>query len=541
MVKLVMVTGGVLSSLGKGIAAASMGTLLESAGYNVNFLKLDPYLNVDPGTMNPLQHGEVFVTHDGQETDLDLGHYERFVRIKLSKNNNITCGQIYSDVLSKERRGDYLGATVQVIPHITDQIKSVIYQSSVGYDVLFVEVGGTVGDIESLPFIEALRQIRIEQGSGNTMFVHVTLVPYIAASGEMKTKPTQHSVKELRSIGIQPDMLLCRSTQELADSQRNKIAMFTNVVVDNVISLPDVNNIYEIPLKMHSFNLHKCLQNSLNLKIEPDLSSWGKVVNQHKNYTKSLKIALVGKYTDLIDAYKSLYEALYHAGAHHSTKVNIVSIDSESFSENDLLSCNAILVPGGFGDRGIEGKIKAVSIARKNNIPYLGICLGMQVAVIEWARSVMGLSDASSAEFSENCANPVIAIVENWQKDSGKVVNRDLENKGGTMRLGEFKAKVCENSLLHKIYGSAEISERHRHRYEVNPKYTDDLKKSGLSVSAVSSNGLVEAIEIKDHPWFVACQFHPEFTSNPRDSHPLFKAYIKAALMNLTEVNYDKI
>lgn len=533
--KLVMVTGGVLSSLGKGIAAASMGALVESSGLKVNFLKLDPYLNVDPGTMNPLQHGEVFVTADGQETDLDLGHYERFVHTQLSKKNNVTCGQIYSDVLAKERRGDYLGATVQVIPHITDQIKQVVYAAATDCDLLFVEVGGTIGDIESLPFIEALRQIKIEHGPNNTMFVHVTLVPYIAASGEMKTKPTQHSVKELRSIGIQPDMLFCRSTQELASSQAEKIALFTNVPVQNVISLPDVSNIYQIPLKMFEYNVHACLAKTLALAIQPNLASWQAMVEQQDHTQKSVKIALVGKYTDLADAYKSLYEALAHAGAHLSAKVQVVSIDSEKYQPADLLACDAILVPGGFGDRGVEGKIKAAEIARIHQKPYLGICLGMQVAVIDWARSMANLTDANSQEFSAACSE-VIAIVENWQDDAGKQKNRDKNNKGGTMRLGEFAAKVMPNTKLAQIYASSTIYERHRHRYEVNPKFVDVLVQSGLVISAQSvAENLVEAIELPNHPWFVACQFHPEFTSNPKDSHPLFKAFIAAALSSQTE------
>ena len=534
MAKLVMVTGGVLSSLGKGIAAASMGTLVDAAGLKVNFLKLDPYLNVDPGTMNPLQHGEVFVTADGQETDLDLGHYESFVKVKLSKNNNVTCGQIYSDVLMKERKGEYLGATVQVIPHITNQIKSVVYSAAQACDVLFVEVGGTIGDIESLPFIEALRQIRMEHGQDNTMFVHVTLVPYIAASGEMKTKPTQHSVKELRSIGIQPDMLFCRSTAELAESQRQKISLFTNVDVHNVISLPDVNNIYQIPLKMLEFGVHECLAKGLDLKIQPELSVWRDMVKQQNESKLNVRVALVGKYTDLADAYKSLYEALSHAGAHLDAKVEVVCIDSEHYDEADILDCDAILVPGGFGERGVEGKILAVTLARKHNIPYLGICLGMQVAVIEWARNQANLAEANSSEFDEKCQHQVITLVENWQGDTGELTAADTNNKGGTMRLGEFTASINPNSRLHSIYGQDAVVERHRHRYEVNPEYKQMLEESGLIIAAVSAReGLVEAIEITDHPWFVACQFHPEFTSNPRDSHPLFKAFIRAALTEI--------
>lgn len=532
--KLVMVTGGVLSSLGKGIAAASMGALVESSGIKVNFLKLDPYLNVDPGTMNPLQHGEVFVTADGQETDLDLGHYERFVSVKLTKNNNVTCGQIYSDVLAKERRGDYLGATVQVIPHITNQIKSVVYSAAENCDILFVEVGGTIGDIESLPFIEALRQIKLEHGSNNSMFVHVTLVPYIAASGEMKTKPTQHSVKELRSIGIQPDMLFCRSTQELAESQRKKIALFTNVKPENVISLPDVSNIYQIPLKMFEYNVHACIAETLGLKITPNLSSWQSMVTKQDNTNKDVRIALVGKYTDLADAYKSIYEALSHAGAHLATNVSVIAIDSENYSDQEILDCDAILVPGGFGDRGVEGKIRAAKLARINKKPYLGICLGMQVAVINWAREKAGMADANSTEFASNSAYPVITIVEKWQQQSSKVVHsKNITDKGATMRLGEFKAIVKPETKLSKIYENNELSERHRHRYEVNPALTQQLTDSGLVVSATSANeGLVEAIEIADHPWFVACQFHPEFTSNPRESHPLFKSFVEAALID---------
>lgn len=528
--KIVMVTGGVLSSLGKGIASASMAALVAS-NKKINFLKLDPYLNVDPGTMNPLQHGEVFVTEDGQETDLDLGHYERFVDVKLSKANNVTCGQIYSEVLDKERRGDYLGATVQVIPHITDQIKTVVYKAAAECDILFVEVGGTIGDIESLPFIEALRQIKIEYGTNNTMFVHVTLVPYIAASGEMKTKPTQHSVKELRSIGIQPDMLFCRSTQELSQAQKDKIALFTNVEVENVISLPDVKNIYDIPLKLFDYNVHKCLQAKLNIDIEPELSMWKEAMRRRNNPKYAVKIALVGKYTDLADAYKSLYEALRHAGDHLDASVDIKCFCSDDFLASDLLQCDAILVPGGFGDRGVEGKIKAVEIARTSNKPYLGICLGMQVAVIEWARAKANMSQANSAEFVADCQFPVIDIVDSWHGSDGEAVKQNQQQKGGTMRLGSFKVKVNSGSKLAEIYGSEIISERHRHRYEVNPKLLPQLINSGLKVSAVSADGgLVEAIELPDHPWFVACQFHPEFTSNPRESHPLFKAFINAAL-----------
>lgn len=536
--KIVMVTGGVLSSLGKGIAAASMAALV-AADKKVNFLKLDPYLNVDPGTMNPLQHGEVFVTADGQETDLDLGHYERFVDLKLTKDNNVTCGQIYSEVLTKERRGDYLGETVQVIPHITDQIKAVVYRAAQDCDILFVEVGGTIGDIESLPFIEALRQIRIEQGAVNTMFVHVTLVPYIATSGEMKTKPTQHSVKELRSIGIQPDMLFCRSTKELSQAQREKIALFTNVEFNNVVSLPDVKNIYDIPLKMFEYGVHFCLQDKLQLPIKPNLQAWQESMHRRNNLKHNVKIALVGKYTDLPDAYKSLYEALRHAGDHLSARVEIACFCSDDFTESDLLDCHAILVPGGFGDRGIEGKIRAVSIAKKTKKPYFGICLGMQVAIIEFARSQANMLGANSEEFDKNSNFPVIALVDSWQSDNGDKVAQDSENKGGTMRLGEFKINVADGTKLKDIYASELISERHRHRYEVNPELLPKLTQAGLVVSAVSQGeGLVEAIEISDHPWFVACQYHPEFTSNPRDSHPLFKAFIAAALTQ-AGVNYE--
>lgn len=536
MTKYVFVTGGVLSSLGKGIAAASLGALFESCGHRISFLKLDPYLNVDPGTMNPLQHGEVFVTADGRETDLDIGHYERFVRTQLSRINNVTCGQIYSDVLRQERRGDFLGATVQVIPHITDQIQHVIRRAGEGFDVLLVEIGGTVGDIESLPFLEAIRQMRIALGPNASYFVHLTLVPYIQSSGEMKTKPTQHSVKELRSIGIQPDMLMCRSTRTLSEHQKQKIALFTNVAVEDVIALPDVDSIYSIPLLLEKAHVQQRILSRFGLAAsQPDLSQWSEVVEAQRHPQSEVTIAMVGKYIDLTDAYKSLNEALLHAGIHHRAKVHIRYIDAGSIQATSmaqsLQGVDAILVPGGFGDRGIEGKMQVIGFARENKIPFLGICLGMQLAVVEYARHCCDLAQANSTEFDPQTSQPVIAMIDEWTCHETGDIKQASAQKGGTMRLGDHHAILTQSTKLAKIYQAEKLTERHRHRYEVNPNFVETLQQQGLTISAVSqTDGLVEAVEIADHPWFIACQFHPEFTSNPRDAHPLFASFVKAAL-----------
>lgn len=535
MTNYIFITGGVVSSLGKGIAAASLAAILEARGLNVTLIKLDPYINVDPGTMSPFQHGEVFVTHDGAETDLDLGHYERFVRTTMTKRNNFTSGKIYENVIKKERRGDYLGGTVQVIPHITNEIKRCIKQGAEGFDVAMVEIGGTVGDIESLPFLEAIRQMRIEIGAQRTLFIHLTLVPYIATSGETKTKPTQHSVKELRSIGIQPDILICRSEKALSPADRAKIALFTNVEKEGVFSLQDADSIYQVPLILHEEGLDEIVVKKLALTLQPaDLSEWQKVVEARKTQTMSVKVAMVGKYTELNDAYKSINEALIHAGIHTQTKVDIVYVDAEVIEKHGhsvLESVDAILVPGGFGERGIEGKIQAVQYARERKIPFLGICLGMQTAVIEFARHVLGLSAANSTEFDKNTAYPVIGLINEWMDADGKRQWRDENTElGGTMRLG---AQIClleENTLAQKIYKKNQIIERHRHRYEFNNKYTEAFLKHGMVISGRSSDHmLVEVIELADHPWFFACQFHPEFTSTPRDGHPLFIDFIKAA------------
>lgn len=535
MTKYVFITGGVVSSLGKGITAASLAALLEARGLKVTLIKLDPYINVDPGTMSPCQHGEVFVTNDGAETDLDLGHYERFVRTTMTKLNNFTTGKIYEAVIKKERRGDYLGSTVQVIPHITNEIKQSIALGANGFDIAMIEIGGTVGDIESLPFLEAIRQMRIELGAQNTLFIHLTLVPYIPTSGETKTKPTQHSVKELRSIGIQPDLLICRSIRPLSAADRAKIALFTNVENEGVISLEDAESIYSIPLILNGQNLDELVVKRLGLTTKPaDLTEWQQVVEAQKKYSMEIRVALVGKYINLSDAYKSLNEALMHAGIHTATKVNIVYINAE-FNTTDLAKIfadvDAILIPGGFGERGIEGKIRAVQYAREANIPFLGICLGLQTAIIEYARNVAGLKDANSTEFDQHTPYPVIALISEWTKADGSVaktkINADL---GATMRLGSQACKLEPNSLAYKIYQKTEISERHRHRYEVNNKFLSLLVKHGLVVSGSSlDNNLVEMIELPNHPWFVACQFHPEFTSTPRDGHPLFKNFILAA------------
>jgi len=536
MTRYIFVTGGVVSSLGKGIAAASLGAILESRALKVTILKLDPYLNVDPGTMSPFQHGEVFVTEDGAETDLDLGHYERFLRSKTTKRNNFTTGQVYETILKRERRGDYLGGTVQVIPHVTDEIKRRILDGGVGYDIAIVEIGGTVGDIESQPFLEAIRQLKVQLGSSRALLMHLTLVPYIKAAGELKTKPTQHSVKELRSIGLQPDILLCRSEVEVDDDSRRKISLFTNVEERAVVPLPDANSIYAIPRQLREYGLDQIVVEKFNLDSPaPDLSEWDKVVELQASSTGQICIAMVGKYMELLDAYKSLNEALEHAGIHNKTQVSVKYIDSETLEEGDLSpleAVDAILVPGGFGNRGIEGKIAAVRYARENMIPYLGICLGMQVAVIEYARNVAGLEDAHSTEFNEKTPNPVIALITEWTAEDGSVERRGRDSdKGGTMRLGSQECHLLEGSKVRDLYGQKTIKERHRHRYEFNNNYLETLKKSGLVISGLSADRLlVEIIEIPDHPWFVACQFHPEFTSTPRDGHPLFEGFVKAAM-----------
>ena len=534
--KYIFVTGGVVSSLGKGISAASLAAILESRGLKITMVKLDPYLNVDPGTMSPFQHGEVFVTEDGAETDLDLGHYERFLHAKMSKRNNFTAGQIYESVIKKERRGDYLGGTVQVIPHITDEIKQFIRRGAGDAQVAIVEIGGTVGDIESLPFLEAIRQMGIELGRDNCCYIHLTLVPYVAAAGEIKTKPTQHSVKELREIGIQPDVLLCRADRPLPDDERRKIALFTNVTVEAVISAMDVDSIYKIPAMLHDQKLDDIVCRKLALDPPPaNLSSWARLVYALENPKRTVNIALVGKYVDLTESYKSLTEALIHAGIHTGAKVRIQYVDSESIEKNgtgSLQNMDAILVPGGFGRRGVEGKIKAIRYARENEIPYLGICLGMQLAVIEYARNVGGLVGAHSTEFDPDTPHPVIALITEWQDRDGRVERRDTQSGlGGTMRLGGQECVLEPDSAVRRIYGQDRIMERHRHRYEVNNHYLPRLKAAGIKVSGVSvKDGLCEMIELPRHPWFVGCQFHPEFTSTPRNGHPLFKSFVQAAL-----------
>jgi len=535
MTRFIFITGGVVSSLGKGIAAASLGSLLETRGLKVTLLKLDPYINVDPGTMSPFQHGEVFVTHDGAETDLDLGHYERFVRTTMTKANNFTTGQIYESVIRNERRGDYLGATVQVIPHITDEIKKSILKGAGDADIAMIEIGGTVGDIESLPFLESIRQMGVELGRERALFMHLTLVPYIAASGEIKTKPTQHSVKELRSIGIQPDILLCRADRPLPAAERRKVALFTNVEERAVISAVDVDSIYKIPLLLHDQQLDNIVVEKMHIDAGPaDLSEWEQVVRDTERREGSVTVTMVGKYVDLTESYKSLSEALIHAGIHTLTNVNIKYVDSEKIEQHGtgiLEGSDAILVPGGFGQRGVEGKIDAVRYARENNIPYLGICLGMQVAVIEFARNVAGLQGAHSTEFNKATEHPVIALIEEWQRaDGGHELRSEDSDMGGTMRLGGQKCRLTSGSLAHHLYGKDVIEERHRHRYEFNNLYRDQLTASGLDLSGVSIDGkLVEVVEIATHPWFFACQFHPEFTSSPRDGHPLFTGFIEAA------------
>ena len=536
MTKYIFVTGGVVSSLGKGISAASLGSILESRKIKVTMLKLDPYINVDPGTMSPFQHGEVFVTDDGAETDLDLGHYERFVSSKMSKKSNFTTGQIYDSVIKKERRGEYLGKTVQVIPHITDEIKLQIKEGAKGSDVAIVEVGGTVGDIESLPFLEAIRQMGFEEGRENTCYIHLTLLPYIAAAGELKTKPTQHSVKELREIGIQPDILLCRSEMEIPQDEKDKIALFTNVPKGSVISCIDSDSIYKIPQMLHAQKIDDIVCDILKIKSpHADLSGWKKIEKLISDSQTELNIGFVGKYVDLTESYKSLTEALIHSGFHHHAKIKLHFIDSEELESDlsPLSKIDAILVPGGFGKRGTEGKIRAIQFAREQKIPFLGICLGMQLAVVEYARNVVGIKNANSTEFDPTTSNPIIGLISEWKDKSGELMHRDESSDlGGTMRLGAQVAIVEPNTIASSIYGK-QVNERHRHRYEVNNKYIDDLKAAGLVISSwTKEDNLCEIIELskEDHPWFFACQFHPEFTSNPKDSHPLFLDYIKHVL-----------
>jgi len=536
MTRYIFVTGGVVSSLGKGIASASLAAILEARGLKVTLLKLDPYINVDPGTMSPFQHGEVFVTHDGAETDLDLGHYERFVRTTMTRNNNFTTGRVYEDVLRRERRGDYLGATIQVIPHITDEIKRRIIKGAGDADVAMVEIGGTVGDIESQPFLEAIRQLRLEVGAKRAMLIHLTLVPYIATAGETKTKPTQHSVKELRSIGLQPDVLICRSDHPIDVSSRRKIALFTNVEERAVIALEDVDTIYKIPSVLHAQGLDDIVVERFGLDCRgADLSEWERVIDAKLHPENEVTIAMVGKYMELLDAYKSLIEAMGHAGIQTRTRVNLRYIDSEDIENQGtalLEGVDAILVPGGFGLRGVEGKIAAVRYARENRVPYLGICLGMQVAVIEYARNVLGWADANSTEFDKACGHPVVGLITEWQDSTGATETRsESSDLGGTMRLGAQECQLEEGSQARQCYAKEVIVERHRHRYEVNNNLLPQLVEGGLKVAGRSGDGaLVEVVEVADHPWFVACQFHPEFTSTPRDGHPLFSGFVKAAL-----------
>jgi len=541
MTRYIFVTGGVVSSLGKGIAAASLGAILETRGIRVTMLKLDPYINVDPGTMSPFQHGEVFVTEDGAETDLDLGHYERFVNRRMTKRNNFTTGQIYDSVIRKERRGEYLGGTVQVIPHITDEIKNYIRLGAGGAEVAIVEIGGTVGDIESLPFLEAIRQMGIELPRNHVCYIHLTLVPYIGSAGEMKTKPTQHSVKELRGIGIQPDVLLCRADRELPEDERRKIALFTNVAMEAVISAVNVDSIYKIPAKLHAQQLDDIVCRTLDLNPPPaDLSTWDELIRKLEHPRSTVDIALVGKYVDLTESYKSLSEALIHAGIHTGAKPVIHYIDSENI-ERDGTGClkgmHAILVPGGFGKRGVEGKIAAIRYARENKVPYLGICLGMQLAIIEYARNVVGFADAHSTEFDPQTKHPVVALITEWHTREGQTELRSTQSDlGGTMRLGGQECALAEDSVVRSIYNAAVIAERHRHRYEVNNGFRDAIAARGLRFSAAScKDDLAEMIELPGHPWFVACQFHPEFTSTPRNGHPLFSAFIAAAARHAAE------
>ena len=537
MTRYIFITGGVVSSLGKGITSASLGAILEARGLKITMLKLDPYINVDPGTMSPFQHGEVFVTEDGAETDLDLGHYERFSRTTMSQKNNFTTGRVYEEVLKCERRGDYLGATIQVIPHITDKIKQRVIDGAGDTDVALVEIGGTVGDIESQPFLEAIRQLRVELGSSRALFLHLTLVPYISTAGETKTKPTQHSVKELRSIGIQPDILVCRSEQEIDELARKKIALFTNVELPAVVSLPDTDSIYRIPSILGAAGLDQIVVEKLCLDCpKADFSEWDRVVDAELHPHREIKLAMVGKYMDLLDAYKSLNEAITHAGIQTRTKVNINYIDSTDVIEKGtglLEGHDAILIPGGFGERGFEGKILATQYARENKIPYLGICLGLQAAVIDYARNVAGLDGANSTEFDKKCRHPVIALISEWTTITGATEVRDENSDlGGTMRLGGQECILDKNSTTYDCYKEKVIVERHRHRYEFNNNFLESFTSSGLKLVGKSTDGmLVEVIEVPDHPWFVGCQFHPEFTSTPREGHPLFTGFISAAVV----------
>ena len=537
MTKYVFITGGVVSSLGKGISAASLGAILESRNLKVTIIKLDPYINVDPGTMSPFQHGEVFVTEDGAETDLDLGHYERFVSSKMTKKNNFTTGQVYDAVIKKERRGEYLGKTVQVIPHITDQIKSNIRDGSKDADIVIVEVGGTVGDIESLPFLEAIRQMGFEEGKENTCYIHLTLLPWLSSAGELKTKPTQHSVKELREIGIQPDILLCRSEKKLPPEEKDKIALFTNVSKKAVISVVDSDSIYRIPVMLHKQLIDQIVCEKLNIKPrKANLKQWEKITKLLDESSQTINLAFVGKYIDLTESYKSLTEALIHAGIHNSAKINIHFFDSEDIQKKGiapLKKMDAILIPGGFGKRGTEGKIKAIQFARESKVPFLGICLGMQLAITEYARNVVDLKKANSTEFNPKTPHPVVALISEWKTQDGKIEHRDAASElGGTMRLGAQKSRIKKNTLAYDIYGDY-VNERHRHRYEVNNNYVKALSKAGLTISSrTSREKLCEIVELpkKSHPWFLGCQFHPEFTSNPKDAHPLFLSFLKAAL-----------
>ncbi len=537
MARYVFVTGGVVSSLGKGLSSASLASLLQLRGFKVRVRKLDPYLNVDPGTMNPFQHGEVFVTDDGAETDLDIGHYERFTGISATQSDNITTGGIYSDIIQKERRGDYLGGTVQVVPHVTDRIKKFISQDVKNEDFIICEIGGTVGDIESLPFLEAIRQFSNDVGKKNSLFIHLTLVPYLKASGELKTKPTQHSVKELRSLGIQPDIIICRSEREIPKIERKKISLFCNVSIDNVIETVDVKTIYEAPISFHKEKLDDRVLSYFKIKSKkkPDLSKWKNITSRVLNPKRDVNIGIIGKYVDLKDAYKSLDEALIHGGISNNMKVNLKRIDSENLKPDNikplLKDVTGVLIPGGFGKRGTEGKIAAIKYARLNHIPFFGICFGMQMAVIEAARNLLNIKNASTSEFGNNCT-PVVGLLEEWQKGKKKIKGTE-KNLGGTMRLGLYDAVLKNNSLIYKIYSEKKIKERHRHRYEVNIKYKDDFEKKGLIFSALSPDGtLPEIIELKDHPWFVGVQFHPEFRSRPFTPHPLFTSFIKAASTN---------
>lgn len=538
--KFIFVTGGVLSSLGKGLASAVIGSLLEARGLTVTIQKLDPYINVDPGTMNPFQHGEVFVTDDGAETDLDLGHYERYTNANLGKDNNFTTGRIYNSVITKERRGEYLGGTVQVIPHITDEIKRSVLLLSGRVDVAIIEIGGTIGDIESLPFLEAIRQLRADLGKENVLYIHLTLVPYIPTSGELKTKPTQHSVKELRSIGIQPDILLCRTDRDIPSDMKSKIALFCSVDKDAVITAKDVECIYELPLVFHREGLDEKIVKSLHIWTRaPRLGNWEDFVERYKNPQFTVTIGIVGKYVDLTESYKSLNEALYHAGIPNDSRVNLKFIDSEKIDKQNcaqiLGKVDGILVPGGFGSRGVEGKVVAARYARENKIPYFGICLGMQIAVIEYARHIADMKDANSTEFDKKTKFPVIYLMREWLNEmTGEIEKRDVtSDKGGTLRLGAYPCTLAEDSFANEAYGCPDISERHRHRYEFNNEYMDELKDKGLVISGTSPSGdLVEIVEIKDHPWYLGCQFHPEFKSKPMAPHPLFVDFIRASLKN---------